>query len=334
MGATPDGGILYTGTSQGILLSVNSGSTWTPTAPLPIPSAMNPSPSISVNAFSIDSLDPSTILVATNIGLFGTDSGGEFWGARTTGLNVSGSGFVSVASVFYNPVNPLIAYAVTSGPSYLFVSADAGNTWQRLQPTYPGEPPAPTFTFSPNQAATITPDGSILYAINGNGTLLSSPDGGNTWVKLTPGFFTPVSIQVDPSNPSTLYILDYLGLHKSTDGGATFAAVTTPISPRSFVVDSSGAVYLGGQAPMLYVSTVGTNTFAAVPNVTGLSSPTLSASGNKVYVGSFSQATPFVTKLDPSGQNILYSTFLEGSVGDIVNGLRPTRRAAQCLSEP
>ena len=319
VGAT--GGILYAGTSQGILLSVDSGSTWGQTAPLPIPGATNPSQSVTVNAFTIDSLDPATILVATNTGLYGTDSAGEFWGARNTGLNVSASGFVSVASAFYNPVNPLIAYAVTSGPSYLFASSDAGNTWQRLEPTYAGETPAPTFSFSPNLAATITPDGGILYAINGNGTLLKSPDGGNSWVKLAQGFFAPVSIQVDPSNSATLYVLDYAGLHKSTDGGATFAGITSPISARSFVVDSSGAVYLSGQTPLIYVSTDGAKSFAAVPNLTGLSSPALSASGNKVYVGSYSPGASFVIKLDPSGQNMLYSTFLGGSSGDAINDI-------------
>lgn len=317
IGATPDGGILYAATSQGILLSVNSGATWTPTAPLPVVSAANYSPTISVNAFSLDPLDPATILVATNVGLFGTDSAGESWGARTTGLNVSGNGFVSVASVFYNPVNPLIAYAVTSGPSYLYASADAGNTWQRLQPSYPGEPAAPQFDYSPNQFATITPDGKTLYNIDGNGTLLSSPDGGNTWVKLAQGFVIPTSMQVDPTNLSTLYVLDQEGLHKSTDGGATFAGLTTPLLPKSLAVDSTGAVYLGGLVPQLYVSTDGANTFAAVPNVTGLDGPTLSVSGSKVYVGSFSQGAAFVVKLDPTGQSILYATFFGGDINGI-----------------
>jgi hypothetical protein len=31
-------------------------------------------------------------------------------------------------------VNPLIAYAITTRPSYLSMSSDAGNTWQRLEP--------------------------------------------------------------------------------------------------------------------------------------------------------------------------------------------------------
>jgi uncharacterized protein (TIGR03437 family) len=328
VGATPDGSILYAATSavvatsQRVLLSVDSGATWQQTAALPVPSAPYLNPSLSINAFAIDSLDPATILVATSAGLYGTDSGGESWGERNTGLNVSASGFVSVVSVFYNPVNPLMVYAVTSGPSHLFASSDAGNTWQPLEPAYPGEPPAPAFTFSPNLAATITPDGSTLYAIDGNGILLKSPDGGGSWVQLASGFFAPVSIQVDPGNSSTLYVLDANALHKSTDGGATFANVTTPVFVRSFAVDSSGAVYVGnGQTPLLYVSTDGTKTFAAVPNLILLSNPTLSASGSKVYVGTFTPSTPFVVKLDPSGQNILYSTYFGGSSGDVINGI-------------
>jgi hypothetical protein len=135
VGATSDGSILYAATSplvetaQGVLLSVNSGVTWRPTAALPVPSAPNLNPSVSINAFSIDSLDPATILVATSVVLYGTDSAGESWGERNTGLNVSASGYVNVVSVFYNPVNPLLAYAVTSGPSRLSASSDAGNTW-------------------------------------------------------------------------------------------------------------------------------------------------------------------------------------------------------------
>ena len=327
VGATPDGTILYAGTaqvaalSQSILLSVDGGATWQQTAALPVPTAPNLNPSVSVNALSIDSLDPATILVATSAGLFGTDSAGEFWGDRNTGLEVSASGYVSVVSVFYNPVNPMFAYAITSGPSHLFASSDAGNTWRQLEPSYPGETPAPDFTFSPNLAAAITADGNTLYVIDGNGVLLKSPDGGNSWLQLASGFFAPVSIQVDPGNPSTLYVLDANTLHKSTDGGATCANVTTPIFARSFAVDSSGAVYVGGQTPLLYVSTDGTKTFAAVPGLNLLSVPILSASGNNVYVGTYTQSTPFIVKLDPSGQNILYSTFFGGSSVDVINGV-------------
>ncbi len=333
VGATPDGGILYAQTSRGILLSVDGGSTWTPTAPLPIPGGpTNSSPSVTVNAFSIDPLDPSTILVATTVGLFSTDSAGQLWGGRNTGLNVSASGYVSVASAFYNPDNPLIAYAVTSGPSYLFASSDAGNTWTRLSPAYPDEPPAPTFSFSPNLVATITPDGSTLYSINGNGTLGKSLDGGNTWIKLTPGFFAPLSMQVDPGNPATLWVLDYRGLHKSTDGGQSFADVTVPISGRTLAVDASGAVYVGGPSPQIYVSADGGQTFSPVPGLPGWTSATLSVSGNNVYAGTYSPPIQFVIKLDPSGQSILYSTFIGGSSGDFINGLAVDAQGSAVLA--
>jgi uncharacterized protein (TIGR03437 family) len=288
---------------------------------LPAPSAITFPQQIHVNAFSIDSLDPATILVATSIGLFGTNGAGQLWGQRNTGLNVSGSGYVSVVNVFYNPVNPLVAYAVTSGPSYLFASSDAGNTWRLLEPSYPGEPLEPKFTYSPNLASTITTDGSTLYAINGNGTLLASLDGGTSWIKLMSGFFAPVSIQVDPSNPSTLYVLDSRTLHKSTDGGATFANIKTTVFPRSLAVDANGAVYVGADNPPIYVSTDGGATFSPVPNLTGSSIPTLSVSGNNVYVGTPSPSTPFVIKLDPSGQTTLFSTFLGGSSYDTITGL-------------
>jgi uncharacterized protein (TIGR03437 family) len=322
VGASQNGSILYAATSQGILLSGDGGATWRQTAPLTAPSTSNNNPNVTVNSFSIDSFDPSTILVATTQGLFGSDSGGEFWGERNTGLNLSASGYVSVASAFYNPSNPYIAYAITTGPSYIYASSDAGNTWQRLSPSYPGETPAPTFSFSPNLAATISSDGSVLYVIDGNGVLFKSPDGGMSWVKLAQGFFTPLSMQFDPSNGSTLYVLDDLGLHKSTDGGVTFATVGSTLGIRTLAVDSSGAVYVGNQSPNLFVSTDGANTFAQVPNLTAVQGATLSAAGNKVYLGTFTPTTPYVIKFDPTGTNILYSTFLGGSFGtDMINGL-------------
>src|SRR6185369_11918819 len=107
--------------------------------------------------------------------------------------------------------------------------------------------------------------------------------------------------------------------HKSTDSGSTFVNVATAFSARSLAVDSTGAVYVGGLAPEVDASTDGGKTFKAVS--TSSFTPTLSTAGNKVYVGGFSPSTSFVTKLDPSGQNILYSTFFGGSMGDFVSGM-------------
>lgn len=320
VGATPDGKILYAATRSGILLSGDGGATWKSTAPLPVSTSNNPNSSPIVTAISIDSLDPATILVATDEGLFGTNSGGQIWGQRNTGLNVSASGFVSVASVTYHPSNPLIAYAVTTSPSGLFASPDAGNTWTQLNPTYPGEPAPPGFSFSPRLAAALSPDGGTLYTVNGNGTFLKSPDGGATWTKLATGFFGPVSILIDPTNPTTIYVADQLGLHKSSDGGVTFAKLSAPLVPQSAVIDSTGAIYLSTYSTSTYVSTDGGNSFQAIRGL-NQSTPTLSVSGSRVYLGSTSPYSFFVMKLDPTGANVLYSTFLgEGAIVGI-NGM-------------
>ncbi|HLK63647.1 MAG TPA: SBBP repeat-containing protein [Bryobacteraceae bacterium] len=317
---TADGKILYAATSKGIFLSGDSGATWKQTAPLPAVNAAYQSGVATVYAISLDSFDPATILVATNLGLFGSDSGGEFWGPRDTGIPVSGSGSVWASNVFYDPVNPLIAYATTSNPAYFLASADAGNTWRILNPTYPGEPPAPTDPYPPI-AATITPDGGTLYVVNGNGTLLKSTDGGASWVKLAQGLNDSTVIQLDPSNPTTIYVFDQQGLQKSTDGGLTFSAVTTPANPRGFGVDASGALYVTAINSILYVSTDGGNTFAPVPHVTSFDVPMLSSFAGNVYAGTSTTAVPFVVKLDPTGQNILYSTFLGGSAIDGITGI-------------
>ena len=314
---TPDGTILYAATTQGILLSGDGGNTWRQTAPLPI--AGVPFQYVTVNAIALEPLDPATILVATNQGLFGTDSGGEFWGQRTTGLPVSASGYVSASWVSYSPSNPLIAFAVTSNPSYLFASRDAGNTWTALNPTYPGEPSPPTDPF-PSMAAALSPDGSLLYAINGNGTLLRSTDGGKSWVRLAEGLYGPSSIQIDPSNPTNLYVLTQMGLEKSADGGLTFSAVKFPSRILRFAVDSSGALYVAS-FNQIFVSTDGGNTLAPIPNTTSSAINSLSALGSAVYAGSITPSVPFVIKLDPTGSNVLYSTFLGGSSGDGASGI-------------
>ena len=124
---------------------------------------------------------------------------------------------------------------------------------------------------------------------------------------------------METSNSNTLYVLDQLSLKKSTDGGVAFSNVTIPAGVQEFAIDSTGTLYVG-TFNMLYVSTDGGKTFALLPGLTS-SNINLSTLGGKLYVGTTSPSVPFVVKLDPSGQNVLYSTFLGGSAGDGAEGL-------------
>jgi uncharacterized protein (TIGR03437 family) len=321
VGGSTDGKVLYAATPGGILLSGDSGATWRPTAPLPVATmAPNPTPSVTVYAISVDPLDPATLLVGTSAGLFGSNSAGQFWGERNSGLAVSRSGYVRVTSVFYHPANPLIAYATTADPGYLYASSDAGNTWLPLNPTYPGEPAPQTDPFNP-VAAALSADGGTLYAINANGNLLKSADGGKTWTRLAQGLTNPVRIQFDPNNASTIYVLtQYLGFYKSVDGGVTFTRVITPFGVQQFAFDDAGVLYIA-YFTALDVSMDGGATFNAVPHLVNYSINALSSLGGKVYVASIAPPVPFVVKLNPSGTTILASTFLGGSAGDYPTGL-------------
>ena len=183
VGGTPDGTILYAATSNGILLSGDSGATWRPTLPLPVTSPAT------VYSIALDPFDPATILVATNRGLFGSDSGGQLgWGLRDTGLPVSGSGDVwATTSAFYSAGNPYIAYATSNNPSFLFESTDAeirGRAGSYVSGRTTGAD-GPVSTGSRH----AQPDGGILYAVNGNGTMFQSLDGEVTWVKLARGLW-------------------------------------------------------------------------------------------------------------------------------------------------
>ena len=321
IGGSKDGKVLYAATSGGILVSGDSGATWRPTAPLPVATmAQNPTPTATVYSISVDPLDPATVLVATSAGLFGTNSGGQLWGERNSGLAVSRSGSVRVSSVFYHPANPLIVYATTIDPGYAYASSDAGNTWLLLNPTFAGEPAPPTDPFN-TVAAVLSADGGTLYVINANGNFLKSTDGGKTWTRLGQGLTNAARIQFDPTNANKLYVLTQsLGFYKSIDGGLTFTRLTTPLQVQQFGFDDSGALYISSFSPV-DVSTDGGATFTPVPHAVNYSINSLSTVAGKLYVASIAPSVPFVVKLDPTGQRILASTFLGGSAGDYPTGL-------------
>ena len=307
IGGSPDGRVLYAATYAGIQVSGDSGATWRSAATLPL-GTTNWSIDQAVTAISVDTLDPATVLVATRAGMFGSTDGGQSWYPRNDGLAVSGGNFVSASTVQYHPTNPMIAYAATSEPNYLYRSTTAGASWQILNPAYAGEPTPPAYT-APHIILTLSPDGNTLYVVDGNGALLKSTDQGSSWTRLGQTiFYSPTDIQVDTGNPNTIYVLDGTNLHRSADGGLTFQKVVSSTSNFGFALDASGAVYLATYDG-LQVSTDGGTTFTAISGL-GRTTSSLARAGGRVYTGGNSGAGWVVVKLDPTGNNILYSTYL------------------------
>ena len=233
IGGTPDGKTLYAATPGGIYISVDGGATWPANAALPSVPAGS-SNQLTINSNSVNTLDSSRFCVATNFGLF--------FRCSNNGLPIGPSG---VQSVIITPGVGSIVYATSGG--HVYKSIDTGATWQQLNPTYPGEPPVNLFPYS-NVLAVLGPNGSDLYVINGKGNLLKTTDGGNTWQLLAQQLYQSTLLVVDPSNTANIYFLTTAGLHRSIDGGATFALISPFTAAdgsgqiRTLTVDSSGTL--------------------------------------------------------------------------------------------
>ncbi|MGA3026920.1 MAG: BACON domain-containing carbohydrate-binding protein [Bryobacteraceae bacterium] len=80
---------------------------------------------------------------------------------------------------------------------------------------------------------------------------------------------------------------------------------------QGMAVDSSGNVYIGGYVneSISYISTGGSTNFSFLPVA------------NAVQAGMMGQQNAFVSKFDPTGKTVLYSTYLGGSNFDQLNGI-------------
>ena len=306
IGGTPDGKTLYAATPGGIYVSVDGGATWPNILPLPqVPSGRG-SDQLVINSIAVNTVDPSRFCVATNFGLF--------FRCSNSGLAVSGTGSVSVQSVIITPGTGSVLYATSGG--HVYKSIDAGASWQQLNPTYPGEPPVPQIPLSKVLAA-MGPNGNDLYVINGNATLFKSTDEGITWKTLSQQLFQATLLAVDPSNAANIYYLNTAGLHRSIDGGVTFALIAPYVAGDgsgqivSVAADSSGTLYLARNS-RIFVSTNQGITLTPLQHLP-TTAQFLGAIGNRGYVGTQTPQVLFVTKFDPTGSRILYSTFLGGA---------------------
>ncbi len=309
---TSDGTVLYVATPDGIFISTNHGASFSQGAPL--------SPAGTVNAIAVDAIDPSRAFIATTTGLFVMTSNGQITGRNDTGMAVSGNGNVNAASVQISAVDHAVIYATTAAPNYLYKSSDASATWTQLNPAYPGEPPpypGTSLTF------TLTPSGSVLYVVDGNGFLLRSSDGGATWQQLASQLFGAKSITIDPNNSANIFVVDNYGVQQSTNGGVSFTTVSPPLpggtNVRSFALDPSTG--------NLYFSTYNQIEVSADHGATWKVLPprpdpqVLLGLGSQVFAGVYSPAIPFITKWSADGSTLLFSTFFGGSYADSITAI-------------
>ncbi len=231
--------------STSVAVSTDRGATWSDTA------------LTDASAISIGVGSDGVVYVGTYGGaLMQSADGGQTWAAVDVG-NMSHSYVYGTLSI--NPSEPaqLVAPAHYLGASGgVFVSDDRGNTWAAA-----AVPEVVEGLGNVLQLARDPGDADHLYAAAINepadaAGLWESVDGGRQWTQKSMGGTSAISVAVDPSEPSVVWLGTPDGLHKSSDGGAAFAPPVleglwiTSISfgPQNQIIVATGGYGWGGNA--------------------------------------------------------------------------------------
>jgi len=181
-----------------------------------------------ISNVAIDPQDPSTVYAASNGGVFKSTDAGATWSVASSGLLTlaANNEWASVTVIALDPQNTNTLYAGTTNG--LFKSTDGAASWRVANSGLP-----PNFFF---HALAVDPknSGTVYAASNlcgprfpsGSG-VFKSTDGGANWDELTvplAPLSCPVSLAIDPQNPSTVYAGTERGVFKSLDGGASWDA--------------------------------------------------------------------------------------------------------------
>jgi photosystem II stability/assembly factor-like uncharacterized protein len=299
---------IYAGTENGVFKTVDGGSNWSVTDPGKIKNQ--------VTDIAIDPTNPAIVYVATVAGVYKSTNGGNTWNSSDTGL-ISGQ---TVRVLAIDPSNTSVLLAGTPSNG-IFRSTNAGANWQFSNGTS-------GLSSSTIYSLVFAPSISTIYAATSRG-VYKSTNGGTAWVNTitNSNSSTPRAtlLLVDPLNPTMLYA-DFGGqggLSKSTNGGVSWTTLSTALAGRLLTLAISSSApntfYAGTIREGIYKSADGGSTWATINSgltITNSSINTLlidSNDANKVYAGASSGSDVFVTKLNPAGSALVYSTYIGGS---------------------
>ena len=307
--------VIYAGTPSGPYRSTDGGATWTRT-PL---TGLNTFPQAS--AMAVDPTNSSVLYAGfPNGSIYKTTDGGNNWSVLNNAVN-----FITPFCIVFDPVTPSTMYvgSVVGG----FKSTDSGATWTAMN--------FGTTPFSPNvRAIAVDPTApATVYAGTLSTGIFKSTNAGSTWTPMNNGMGpnSVLSIAIDPSNTSTIYVgHDSQGrAHKSTDGAASWTPVNNgfPTSAVMAMVATPSAVYAATDGAGIVKTTNGGTSWTNASAGLGIlraralavhpTDPTiLFASGNATNSGD-----AFVTELNPSGSGLLFSTLLGGTNDDAASGI-------------
>ena len=299
---------VYAGTLLGVFKTTNGGRTW---------SVINNGFGHSVVRMVIDPLTPSTIYVAgvnsgsnTN-GVYKSTDGGNSWNLRSNGITNT-----NLLSLAIDPVTPTTLYAGASGGP-IFKTTDGGDNW------------APSGNVPPIFPVSLAVDPHMhtrIFAAESSsaGGIFRSIDSGASWQSVGLGQTGAHGrfVSVSPLTPNLVYaMITGRGIFRSIDGGDNWSQVL-PLLPSigGIVFDpvsSSTLYFFSNRQGVLKTTDNGQNW---IPMNKGFNVPVPNALAidplkpSTLYVGGHSAGDEdaFVTKINPAGSSLIYSTFLGG----------------------
>jgi photosystem II stability/assembly factor-like uncharacterized protein len=312
-----------------------------------------------VNAIAVDPSAPSTLYVATNAGAFKSIDGGTSWSAINNGLfslpmnqlvvqptatsilygangnivkstdagmswnTILNSGGLRIVAV--DPISPQNLYSARG--QQIFKSTDGGASWHSItvRDIFP-------FGDIANQVQAVAIDPmtpSTIYAADLRG-VFKSTDGGNRW-RGALGILEAFGIAIDPVNTSTLYAWSLIGsgISKSTDGGQAWSSINSGLTSRvvrTVAIDPMVTTTLyAGTDRGIQKSTDGGGSWNTIANrLTNLSAKAIAFDPrvtSTLYAGTDVTFDCFVTKLNPQGSALLFSTYLGGAASEFASSI-------------
>ena len=203
-----------------------------------------------VNQFVVDPVENSRLFVATTMGMFESQNGGETWQKRMDGMKE----VLMVVTVAVDPTRPAFMYAGTSGGVYKTVNR--GARWEKVNN---GLVPPEVLKSSRALGVTVVqvdPDSpDTVYAATLNG-IYKTTDGAQSWKRIGESLPDQMisAMLLDRSAANVLYAASRQGIHKSEDGGTTWRALNqgftslnvrsmaqSPLDPKVWYVGTNGS---------------------------------------------------------------------------------------------
>ena len=261
-------------------------------------------PADAVTTVALDPANPATVYACMSEGLYQSKDSGVTWKALLTGPVTSVAAAATQAGLIYA--------GRASAP--ILRSQDGGVNWQEVGAAV-----------SVNALAIDPTNALIVYAATSRSGIYLSNDGGTTWAYSNTGLTRgsaplPIyALAIDPRIPQRLYAGTANGLYRSNDWGSDWTPGGTGIGTRpvlSLAINPLDAnyVYAGTARGGVFQSVDGGDNWASTgPANLDANAVAVDSAARFVYAGLYLGTQAFVTKVNPGGNALVYSTYIGGS---------------------